>query len=373
METVKSKRDSDSAGEGSESAERGEGSSRLLAQQFDPQLAGAALDMLEKAQRVALLAHEHPDGDCIGSALGMAHMLLAMGKTRVVPACADPAPRNLAFLPGIEMLAQTLGDEEFDLVIALDAGELRRFGALYDNHRAFLDSVPILNIDHHLSSDGCGQVNLIDPVAAATAEVIVLFQEQVGLPMNRNIALCLLTGIITDTSSFQFTNTTPRCLEVSAQLMRAGAIPETIVQPIYRERTLAQARFQAAVIGAAQTRCEGRLIWSQATQETLKATGATPEVDENSSGLLRDIEGVQIAAFFKSYGEPGITRLSMRSAAPYNAAEICERVSNGLGGGHARAAGATFHMPIQEATALVVAELEREIQSRDQAAWTESS
>ncbi len=89
----------------------------------------------------------------------------------------------------------------------------------------------------------------------------------------------------------------------------------------------------------------------------LAEAGATPDMDDNLSGLLRDIEGVEVAAFFKDYGDPTRTRLSMRSAAPYNAAEICQRIANG--GGHARAAGGTLYMPIAEATAFVVAELER--------------
>lgn len=328
--------------------------------QLDPALVQHAMALIQPAERIALLAHEHPDGDCIGSALGMAQILRLAGK-ECVPACADAAPRNLSFLPGIETLRQTLGDESFDLVIALDAGELRRFGSLYEQHQTFLDNAPILNIDHHASSNGCGQVNIIQTEAAATAELVVLFQQQAGLPLNRDAALCLLTGVITDTGSFQYTNTTPRCLEVAALLLRAGAIPETIVQPIYRTRPLAPVRLQAIVIANAHTSCEGRLIWSQATDATLAAAGAEPEMDENITGMLRDIEGVQVAAFFKSYGDPGITRLSLRSAAPYNAAAFCQRVSNGLGGGHPRAAGATFHMPIEEATAHVVAELEKEM------------
>ena len=329
-----------------------------LNSQIDPALVEQAMALIKSSQRIALLAHESPDGDCIGSALGMAHILRQLGKD-CVPACADAAPQNLSFLPGIEMLQQSLSDEFFDLVIALDAGELRRFGRLYEDHMHFLDSAKILNIDHHLSSDGCGQVNIIDTKAAATAELIVLFQLQAGLPLNKDAALCLLTGVITDTSSFQFTNTTPRTFEVAATLLRAGAIPETVVQPIYRTRPLAQVRFQAMILAHAQTSCGGRLIWSQATGATLTAAGATPEMDDNTSGLLRDVEGVQVAAFFKSYDDPKITRLSLRCAAPYNAAEICQRVSNGLGGGHARAAGATFHLPIEEATNLVLAELER--------------
>lgn len=338
-------------------------SNPTLAQQLDPALVRQAIDLIAPARRIALLAHEHPDGDCLGSALGLAHILRAIGKT-CVPACADPAPKYLSFLPGLETLVQDLGDEDFDLVIALDAGELYRFGPLYERHRTFLDSARILNIDHHLSSGGCGQVNLIDPSAAATAEMLVLFQQQAELPLPKEGALCLLTGLITDTSSFQFTNTTPRCLEVAAELLRHGVITETVAQPIFRERTLVQARFQAAAIEHARTSCEGRLIWSWATDETLTHIGATPEMDDNSSGMLRDIEGVRIAAFFKSYGTPDVTRLSLRTADPYNAAELCQRLSNGHGGGHARAAGATFQMPIQEAMTLVVAELEKELQGQ---------
>lgn len=334
--------------------------SHALSSQIDPVLLQQAMALIHSAQRIALLAHESPDGDCIGSALGMAHILRLVGK-ECVPACADPAPQNLSFLPGIETLQQTLGDESFDLVIALDAGELRRFGRLYEAHQSFLDEAQILNIDHHISSNGCGQVNIIDTKAAATSEIIVLFQQQAGLPLNRDVAVCLLTGLITDTRSFQFTNTTPRSLEVAALLLRAGAIPETIVQPIYRTRPLAQVRLQAMILAHVQTSCDGRLIWSQATDATLLAAGAIPEMDDNTSGLLRDIEGVQVAAFFKSYGDPYITRLSLRCAAPYNAAEICVRLSNGLGGGHARAAGATFHLPIEETITLVVSELEKEL------------
>lgn len=325
-----------------------------LQQQIDPTLVKRALALIQPAQAIALLAHEHPDGDCIGSALGMAFMLRAWGKTCSV-VCADPAPRNLSFLPGIDELQQTLGDEQFDLVIALDAGEMPRFGAIYTRHRAFLDHAAILNIDHHLSSSGCGQVSIIDPQAAATAELLVLFQQQAGLPMNREAALCLLTGIITDTSSFQFTNTTPRTLEVAAELLRQGAIPETVVQPVYRTRPLAQERLHAQVITHARTACDGRLIWSWATDETLRETGATPDMDDNLSGALRDIEGVQVAAFLKNYGDPLTTRLSLRCAAPYNAAEFCQRYG---GGGHARAAGAAINLPITEAIELVVSDLQ---------------
>jgi phosphoesterase RecJ-like protein len=332
-----------------------------LAEQINATLVQEAIALIEPAQRIALLAHEHPDGDCLGSALGFAHILRAMGKI-CVPACADPAPKTFAFLPGIEMLQTTLGDEHFDLVIALDAGELTRYGALYDQHRAFLDSVPILNIDHHISSQGCGQVDIIDPASAATAELLILFQQQAQLPLSKDAATCLLTGIITDTASFQHTSTTPRTMEVGAVLLRAGAIPETIVRPIFRTQPLAQMRFRALVIEKAQTTCNGQIIWSYTNNEMLATAGATADMDDNFSAVLRDVEGVQIAVLFKSYRDLQTTRISIRSAEPYNAAEICGRFG---GGGHARAAGATIPLPLNEAMAMVIAELKQEVKKQE--------
>lgn len=337
-------------------------STALLQPQIDTTLLQQAMALIESAQRIALLAHEHPDGDCLGAALGFAHILDAIGKT-CVPACADPAPQSFTFIPGIERLQQSLGpvgEEPFDLVIALDAGELTRYGALYERHHAFLDTITILNIDHHISSQGCGRVNIIDPKAASTTELLVLFQQQAQLPLPKDAAQCLLTGLITDTSSFQFTSTTARTMEAGAVVVGAGAIAETIVGPIYRTKSLAHVRLQAQVIEHIETAYNGRLAWSYATEKTLAASGATTDMDNNFSGFIRDIEGVQIAAFFKSYDEPNTTRLSLRCAEPYSAADICLSLG---GGGHARAAGATIHKPIEEAIPMVVAILKQAIES----------
>ncbi len=334
----------------------------LLQPQIDTALLQQAMALIESAQRIALLAHEHPDGDCLGSALGFAHILDALGKT-CVPACADPAPQSFTFIPGIERLQQSLGivgEEQFDLVIALDAGELTRYGTLYERHRNFLDTVTILNIDHHISSHGCGRVNIIDPKAASTTELLVLFQQQAQLPLTKDAAQCLLTGLITDTSSFQFTSTTSRTMEAGAIVVGAGAVAETIVGPIYRTKSLAHVRLQAQVIEHIETAYDGRLAWSYATEKTLAEAGATTDMDNNFSGFIRDIEGVQIAAFFKSYDEPNITRLSLRCAEPYSAADICLSLG---GGGHARAAGATINKSIEEAIPMVVAVLKQAIES----------
>ncbi len=334
----------------------------LLINQLKPVQVQEAMALIEPARRIALLAHEHPDGDCLGSAIGFAHILRQLGKV-CVPACPDPVPPAFSFLPGQEMLQTTLGDEHFDLIIALDAGELTRYGTLYEQHRSFLDSVRILNIDHHISSSGCGQVNIIEPEAASTTELLVLFQQQAGLTLTKDAAVCLLTGLITDTGSFQYTSTTPRTMEVGALLLEAGAVAETIVKPIFRTRPLAHVRFNAAAIDNIQMSEDGRIMWSYATDETLAAVGATPDMDDNIAGMLRDIKGVQVSAFFKNYGNPQETRVSLRSNTPYDVAAVCIRLG---GGGHARAAGATVQKPLAEAIPLVITEIEREVRATDQ-------
>lgn len=334
----------------------------LLINQLKPVQVQEAMALIEPARRIALLAHEHPDGDCLGSAIGFAHILRQLGKV-CVAACPDPVPPAFSFLPGQETLQTTLGDEQFDLVIALDAGELSRYGTLYERHRSFLDSARILNIDHHISSSGCGQVNIIEPEAASTTELLVLFQQQAGLTLTKDAAVCLLTGLITDTGSFQYPSTTPRTMEVGALLLEAGAIAETIVKPIFRTRPLAHVRFNAAAINNIQMSEDGRIMWSYATDETLAAVGATPDMDDNIAGMLRDIKGVQVSAFFKNYGDPQETRVSLRSNTPYDVAAVCIRLG---GGGHARAAGATVQKPLAEAIPLVIAEIEREVRETDQ-------
>ncbi len=151
-------------------------------------------------------------------------------------------------------------------------------------------------------------------------------------------------------------------MEAAACLLAAGATSEQIVKPLFRSRPLAQVCYDAAVVANIQTACNGRLIWSYATDEIIARTGLTPDMNDSCTAMLRDIEGVQIAAFFKSFGNPHETRISLRSEAPYDVAKVCMRFG---GGGHVRAAGATIALPLDEAMKLVIAELEREIAEAD--------
>src|SRR6185437_10559162 len=239
---------------------------------LDGEQVRAAWALMMNAGRIALLAHEHPDGDALGSALGLAQVLRDFGKTCVV-ACADPPPALYAFVPGISEVQTDLGAEAVDLVVALDAGDLSRYGALYERHRALLDHARTVNIDHHVTSQGCGEINIIDVASAATAEIITLMLMQLDVAISRDAAVCLLTGIVTDTRAFEFSATTPRTLEAAAHLMRAGAVPAEIVKPVYRINSLAKVRLWGHVLESVESAVDGRLVWSCLTEEMLQQSG----------------------------------------------------------------------------------------------------
>lgn len=321
---------------------------RELANTLMGQIAGKlsqqAWRMIENAHRILMLAHHNPDPDALGSALGLAHALRPLKKAWVV-ACADPAPEGFTFLPGREQVVTELPDEDFDLVIALDAGDLSRYGALYERHKAFFDHARILNIDHHASSSGCGVVNIIDPTAAATAELITLLLLDNGIEINQDAAECLLAGVITDTRSFEFDATTERTLAVGAYLVGCGAVPQTIVKPMYRMKPFAQVRLWGRVLQTAQTAADGRVIWATLRQRDMEASGATQDMDDGLPGYLLDVEGVEIAVLLRE-GDENTTRVSVRTSGPWDGSKMTMRFG---GGGHMRAAGCTVHSPIEQA------------------------
>lgn len=316
----------------------------------------AAWALIAPAQRIVLLAHERPDPDALGSALGLAHALAGQGKQCVV-ACADAPPNNYCFIPGIERVVTDLPDERFDLVIALDAGEWARYGALYDRHRAFFDAATTLNLDHHVTSRGCGQVNIIDVPSAATAELLTLFLLDRAIPIERETAVCLLAGIITDTRAFEFDATTTRTLAAGAYLVSRGAIPQDIIKPVYRMKPLAKARLWGRALDTLAAALNGRLVWAEVRMDMLAAAEATEDMDDGLSSYLVDIEGVGVAILFKEQPD-GTTRISARSAGPYDAAALMLAFG---GGGHARAAGCTIAAPLAEAKARVLAYAERQM------------
>lgn len=327
---------------------------KLLAAALDNTAAARAWDLIERAREIVLLAHENPDPDAIGSALGLAHALEPLGK-RCVVACADAPPATFDFVPGVERVVTELPHERFDLVIALDAGEMGRYGALYTRHQTFFDTATVLNLDHHVTSRGCGRVNIIDVPSAATAELLTLLLLNRGVAIDEVTATCLLAGIITDTRAFEFDATTARTLLTGAYLVARGAVSERIIKPFYRMKPLAKARLWGMALTTLGSACDGRLIWAEVRPDMFANAGATPDMDDGLSSYLIDIDGARIAALFKEQPD-GTTRISVRTAGPYDGAALMAHFG---GGGHMRAAGGTLREALPAAKATVLEYLER--------------
>ncbi len=175
---------------------------------------------IQQARRGAVVTHERPDADALGSSLGLAHALQRMGKEATVY-LFDSIPFGLDFLPGLDRIVADLPGPETDLVVAVDAGEPAQIGPrLYD---AILRlGVPLIVVDHHESNTGYGMLSAVFPQRASTAEVVLMLVQMLGVPIDRAVATCLLAGIVFDTRAFATPDTGPETLQAAALLMESG-------------------------------------------------------------------------------------------------------------------------------------------------------
>ncbi len=308
----------------------------------------AACQLISKAQHIYAVTHMDPDGDAIGSLLGLGWGLRALGKTPVL-ACADPVPMPFDFLPGSQDIVRTKPQQP-DLIIALDAGDIPRLGGLYDPQREA--GIPLLVIDHHVTNQGFGDVNIIRPTVASTSELILELLKALGVSLTPQIATCLLTGLITDTRSFMTGNTTPDTFRAAIELLDAGAPLHEITRNVFDSKPVAYLRLLGRAL--CDLHLEGRIVWTQITQATLKEVGADG-LDGGGSivNVLSGTRDADVAVVFREQPD-GRIDIGMRSSPAVNLAPIA--VSLG-GGGHPQAAGALLEGPLEKARERVLSAL----------------
>lgn len=306
-----------------------------------PELEEPASDFaahVQAADSIYVASHIDPDGDAIGSLLGLTWSLRAMDK-RVTPACADAVPNTFTFLPGASEITHEPPTDEA-LIIILDAGGLDRIGKLHDAER--FAGKPVINVDHHVTNTRFGDVLLVDPQAAATAEILYLLSETMDLPLPPESTVCLLTGIMTDTRSFRTSNTTPRVLQVATRLMQSGAPLTEIVQQVYESMSVASLCLRGQVLAAMQH--TDRIIWSQVTQEMLHQCNATAEDANGIINLMNSTREADMAILFREDADGSID-VGFRSKPDVNVAEIAVALG---GGGHPQASGCRLSGPLPE-------------------------
>lgn len=286
----------------------------------------AVRDFFASHQRFLVTSHIRPDGDAVGSVLGMGLALQAAGKT-VQMVLPDGAPASFNFLTGFEQIHRRIHGE-VDCVVALDCSDMGRLG------ESFKDIKPCLNIDHHFTNDHFADLNWVEPEAAATTEILANRLPAWGLPMPTPVAEALLLGLITDTIGFKTTNVSPNTLCLAADLMKLGANLPDIYARGLDARSFQAVQFWGA--GIANIQMNGNLVWTTLTQTDRKTAGYPGRDDADLINVLSSINGANIAVIFVE-GSDGKVKVSWRAKPGFDVSKVA--VAFG-GGGHKAASGA---------------------------------
>lgn len=296
---------------------------------------------LRHAGSVAVGTHVNPDGDGIGSVLGLTLALRAAGIS-AAPTLADGTspPQTYAFLPGFALFVESAEIKQPDAFVALDTTSLSRLG---DAERLASGARELIVIDHHVDNDLFGTVNLVDPAASATAQLVWRFVEYLDIPRTSEIALCCYTGMMTDTGRFAYKNTNARALRDAADMIEAGVEPSEVARLVYQERSQAALMLEARVLSRLTLVNNDRVAYSWCTNEDFLDTGLSPTDNEELPDTVRRIRGVDVAILLRVIGDE--VRANLRAKTSFDVAAVA-RVFGG--GGHPSAAGFTYKGTTQE-------------------------
>ena len=310
------------------------------------------IDEIKKATSIALFAHIVPDGDALGSLFCLTHVLKRLGKTADAYV-AGSVPKRLEFMAdafGYPYFTELNANKSYDLCIALDCGDDKRLGDYKD---AFYAGKTTVNIDHHISNIGYGQLNYVEGTASSTGEILFQFFKEANVDLDETEASLLYGSIASDTGCFQFTNTSAKTHRIAASLMESGADIAVFNKKLFLTNSQSAMRVRAYVIDNLEYFFDGKAAIACISDENLKKLNATKEDTEGLTDIPKSIEGVEVAMILKQ--TDGKTKVSMRTNGYVNASEFTRLFG---GGGHARAAGCTMDMPLKEAKEKIVKALE---------------
>lgn len=289
---------------------------------------------IEGASRILIVSHYHPDADAYGSQCGLGLALEGVGKS-VIFVNQDGPSEKYAFLPGVSRVRTAPPDDadSFDLIIACDCGDEKRLG---DDLAPLLRAlnVPIVNIDHHVSNNYFGAVNFVDATASSTSEIIYALLETAGVSMSAAVATCLLAGIMGDTGSFRYGNTTARSHMRAARLLEAGADLNGVSCGLFGSTPLHVIRMHADAILHAEFMRDGKIVGLIIDAAFLEKHHCSAEDTESLVEQIRDILGVEIAFFIREDAE--VWKISLRASNPQH--DLSAVAKEFGGGGHRSAA-----------------------------------
>jgi phosphoesterase RecJ-like protein len=314
---------------------------------------------LRSRERFLLTAHEGPDGDALGSLLGMQHLLTQLGKDSVMFMAAKefPLPIEYRFLPLEEVFHEPPADMADRTVVFLDCGNIDRMPVEFlssgDNFR--------INIDHHHDNTLFGNVNLVDTTASCTAEIVYELALLLRAEITPEMAAALYVGLVTDTGKFMYENTNARTHRIAAHLIESGVVVDDTYRRLYEHVPLEKLRLVSRALDGIQRHCDGRLVVTYVAEADYEQTGAGEEMTEGIIDHLRSVEGARVAALIRDQGDRGraARKASLRSSD--GAVDVSAIARKHGGGGHKRAAGFSTDLGLEELVTFLCAEVEAQL------------
>lgn len=306
-----------------------------------------AAEAIRSSDNLTMACHVGPDGDALGSMLGLASAALAAGK-QVHPTYGEPfvVADQYRFLP-VDLLVPPSGvPKDPDVMVVFDVGSLDRLGEVAKTAGT---AKKVVVIDHHVTNAGFGDVAVVVPDASSTAEIVLALIRHLGWKVTPTVATCLLTGIVTDTGRFQYSNTRPPTLHSAAQLVAAGARPEVIGRHIYEETPFGYLTVASAVLGRAVLEADRKFVWTWLQPDDLTRAGVDKGDVDGLIDLVRLPMESDVAALVTVVDDKTV-RGSLRSRGRVDVGAIAAELG---GGGHHNAAGFTLNGTVEDAVSAV--------------------
>ncbi|MCP4359679.1 MAG: bifunctional oligoribonuclease/PAP phosphatase NrnA [Chloroflexi bacterium] len=317
----------------------------------------AIQETLSEVERVLIITHVGPDGDAIGSLTAVAQALIQLGK-QVVLMCDDRVPTRFTYLDLSDQVSRPYhNNQPYDLIVAVDCGDEQRMGQAYATLPEPRPS--IINIDHHVTNTRFGNINLVGETAVSTTEILFDLFAELNITLTIELAMSLLTGLVTDTLGFRTVGVSAKTLQIASELMAAGADLPLITQQGLNVKSFSTIKLWRAGLGS--MKLEDGLIWAAITYEQRKEIGYAGASSNGLTNLLADVDQAAIGAVLMDVGNGNI-RIGFRCRPPYNVAELARNLG---GGGHPLAAGCTMQGSLAEVESLVVQLSKEAIQQQE--------
>lgn len=318
-----------------------------------------AADFIRKHKRFLISSHTNMEGDALGSQLGI-YFLIKKLKKHAVMVNEEGVPYGYEFLPSLDKIRhfkENLKDLQFDCFVTVDCSDLKRTGEVYTLN---VKNKPILNIDHHISNSNFGEVNWVDPKASSASEMVYQLYKKMGVALDKDAALALYAGILTDTGSFRFSNTSSATHAVTAELLNFGIDVVGVYKNIYGSIPLSDLKLLTRILPSMKTALNGKIVWFEVSKQLLKKQkGIFFDLSETLLTFARTLKGLEVAVLFRENLTPGHeVRVNFRSQGKVDVNKIANSFG---GGGHKSASGATIKaLPLDQVRRMVLSKIKAE-------------